>query len=63
MDAFSGCKTSTIAYYAALNEEKIEKMESAYEGDLNLEGLLGLGENVGPGFQIFGCISKSTPVP
>ena len=26
-------------------------MESTYEGDLNLQGLLGLAENVRPGFQ------------
>ncbi len=51
LSALSGCMTTTIAYYAALNGEKIEKMESTYEGDLNLQGLLGLAENVRPGYQ------------
>ncbi len=51
LSALSGCMTTTVAYYAALNGEKIEKMESTYEGDLNLQGLLGLGENVRPGYQ------------
>ncbi len=51
LSALSGCMTTTVAYYAALNGEKIEKMESTYEGDLNLQGLLGLAENVRPGYQ------------
>lgn len=51
LSALSGCMTTTIAYYAALNGEKIEKMESTYEGDLNLQGFLGLAENVRPGYQ------------
>jgi len=32
--------TTTIAYYAALNGEKIEKMESTYEGDLTRKSIL-----------------------
>jgi len=51
LSALASCMTTTFAYYAALNGEKIEKMESTYEGDLNLQGLLGLAENVRPGYQ------------
>ena len=51
LSGLSGCMTTTIAYYAALNGEKIEKMESTYEGDLDLQGLLGLDKNVRPGYQ------------
>lgn len=58
LSALSGCMTTTIAYYAALNGEKIEKMESTYEGDLNLQGLLGLGENVRPGYQNIRVVFK-----
>ena len=51
LSGLSGCMTTTIAYYAALNGETIEKMESTYEGDLDLQGLLGLDKNVRPGYQ------------
>jgi uncharacterized OsmC-like protein len=51
LSALSGCMTTTIAYYAALNGQTIEKMESTYEGDLDLQGLLGLKEGVRPGYQ------------
>ena len=51
LSALSACMTTTVAYYAALNGDKIDKMESTYEGDLNLQGLLGLAENVRPGYQ------------
>ena len=51
LSALSGCMTTTLAYYAALNGETIEKMESTYEGELDLQGLLGLAKDVRPGYQ------------
>lgn len=51
LSALSGCMTTTIAYYAALNGIKIEKMESTHKGDLDLRGLFNLDENVRPGYQ------------
>ncbi len=51
LSALSGCMTTTIAYYAALNGHVIKKMESTYKGDLNLQGILGLDPNVRPGYQ------------
>ena len=51
LSALSGCMTTTIAYYAALNGIKIKKMESTYKGDLDLQGLFNLDENVRPGYQ------------
>lgn len=51
LSALSGCMTTTIAYYAALNGHKIKKMDSTYKGELDLQGLLDLDENVRPGYQ------------
>lgn len=51
LSALSGCMTTTIAYYAALNGFEIKKMESSYKGDLDLQGLFNLNSNVRPGYQ------------
>ena len=51
LSALSGCMTTTIAYYAALNGIKIEKMDSTYKGVLDLQGFLGLDKNIRPGYQ------------
>jgi len=34
LSGLSGCMTTTIAYYAALNGYEIKKMESTYKGHL-----------------------------
>lgn len=51
LSALSGCMTTTIAYYAALNGYEIQKMESDYKGELDLRGLLNLDKDVRPGYQ------------
>lgn len=51
LSALSGCMTTTIAYYAALNGFKIKHMDSDYKGDLDLQGLFNLDPNVRPGYQ------------
>lgn len=51
LSALSACMTTTIAYYAAMNGIKIEKMESEFKGDLDLRGLFNLDEDVCPGYQ------------
>jgi uncharacterized OsmC-like protein len=51
LSALSACMTTTIAYYAALNGIKIERMESDYKGDLDLRGLFDLDKNIRPGYQ------------
>ncbi len=51
LSALSGCMTTTLAYYAALNGHVISKMESSYEGDLDLQGLFNLDPDVRPGYQ------------
>ncbi|HXV28622.1 MAG TPA: OsmC family protein [bacterium] len=51
LSGLSGCMTTTIAYYAALNGHTIKKMESEYKGDLDMRGLFNLDPNVRPGYQ------------
>ena len=51
LSALSGCMTTTIAYYAALNGHKIKKMESTYDGELDLQGIFDLNPNIRPGYQ------------
>lgn len=47
----SGCMTTTLAYHAAGRGLKIESIESVYEGDIDLQGLLDLDPNVRPGYR------------
>lgn len=51
LSGLSGCMTTTLAYYAALNDYTIKKMDSTYEGKLDLQGLFDLDPNVRPGYQ------------
>ena len=51
LSALSGCMTTTIAFYAALNGHKINKMESSYKGELDLQGIFNLDPKVRPGYQ------------
>jgi uncharacterized OsmC-like protein len=47
----SGCMTTTLAYHSASRGLNIESIESEYEGDINLQGLLDLDPNVRPGYR------------
>ena len=47
----SGCMTTTLAYHAANRGMKIEEIRSEYEGDIDLQGLLGLDPNVRSGYR------------
>lgn len=51
LSALSGCMTTTIAYYAALNGHEIKKMESTYKGKLDLQGIFNLNPDIRPGYQ------------
>jgi uncharacterized OsmC-like protein len=51
LHALAGCMTTTLVYHAAVRGIHIEHMESRLEGDLDLQGLLGLSEAVRPGFR------------
>ena len=51
LHALAGCLTTTLVYHAAARGIRIEHLESRLEGDLDLRGLLGIAEDVRPGFQ------------
>ena len=47
----SGCMTTTLAYHSAGRGLNIESIESEFEGDIDLQGLLDLDPNVRPGYS------------
>jgi uncharacterized OsmC-like protein len=63
----SGCMTTTLAYHAAGRGHKIDNIESEFEGDLDLHGLLDLDPKVRSGyreirvkFKVTGDIDEAT---
>ncbi len=51
LSALSGCMTTTMALHAAARGIEIESIESRFEGDLDVQGFLGLNDNVRNGYQ------------
>jgi uncharacterized OsmC-like protein len=49
--ALSGCLTTSLVAHAAARGIPIKKVESRYEGELDLRGFLGLSEDVPVGYQ------------
>ena len=47
----AGCITTSLVAHAAAKGIKIDSIESTLEGDIDLQGLLQLDENVNPGYQ------------
>ncbi len=47
----SGCMTTTLSYHAAGRGLKIEDISSEFEGDIDLQGLLGTDPNVRSGYR------------
>ncbi len=47
----AGCITTSLVAHAAARGVKIDSIESTLEGDIDLQGLLQLDENVNPGYQ------------
>ena len=47
----SGCMTTTLAYHAAGRGLKIEDISSEFEGDIDLQGLLGTDPKVRSGYR------------
>ena len=56
--ALSGCLTSSMVAHAAAMGINIRKVESRYEGDLDVRGLLGLSDAVPVGYQKIGVYFK-----
>lgn len=51
LHALAACLTSAIVYHAAARGIAIDGMECSLEGDLDLQGFLGLDDDVRPGFE------------
>jgi uncharacterized OsmC-like protein len=51
LHALAGCITTTLVYHAAARGLHIESVSSYYEGELDLQGFLGLDPNVRRGYQ------------
>ena len=49
--ALSGCLTTSMIAHAAARGIEIRGLESRYEGDIDLQGFLGLSEDVPVGYQ------------
>lgn len=51
LGALSSCLTTTIAYHSAAKGITINKLSSTFEGDIDLQGFLGLSGTVKKGFK------------
>jgi uncharacterized OsmC-like protein len=51
LSALSGCMTTTMALHAAARGIEVESIESKFEGDLDVQGFLGLDDRVRNGYQ------------
>ena len=51
LHALVACLTTSLVYHAAARGIQIESIESRLEGDLDLQGFLGLSEQVRRGYQ------------
>ncbi len=51
LHALAACLTTSMVYHAAARGIRIESLESHLEGDLDLQGFLGVAEGMRPGYQ------------
>jgi uncharacterized OsmC-like protein len=51
LSALAGCLTTSLVYHAAARGIKIHEIESAYEGELDLRGFLGVSKDVRNGYK------------
>jgi uncharacterized OsmC-like protein len=51
LNALAGCMTTTMVLHAAANNIELESVESTLEGDLDVQGFLGLDEKVRNGYR------------
>jgi uncharacterized OsmC-like protein len=49
--ALSGCLTTTLVAYASAKEIRLKRVQSWYEGELDLRGFLGISDEVRAGYQ------------
>jgi uncharacterized OsmC-like protein len=49
--ALAGCMTTSMVYHGAAKGYKIDDIQSEFEGDIDLQGFLGIDPNVRNGYQ------------
>lgn len=49
--ALAGCLTTSLVYHAAARGIELESVESSYEGELDLQGFLGMSDQVRNGYE------------
>ena len=49
--ALSGCLTTSLVFHAAARGIELTRVESTYEGDIDLHGFLGMDDNVRNGYE------------
>jgi uncharacterized OsmC-like protein len=60
LHALAACLTGTIIYHAAARGIALDGLECTIEGNLDLQGFLGLGDNVRPGYENIQVAFKAT---
>lgn len=58
LTALAGCVTTSLVYHAAAKGIVIKSVESRLEGDIDLQGFLGLSQDVRKGFQEIRMVFK-----
>jgi uncharacterized OsmC-like protein len=51
LTALAGCLTTSLIYHASAQGIKIDEVESTLEGDLDLQGFLGLSDTIRNGYE------------
>lgn len=51
LNALGSCLTTSLVYHAALQDIKIEELEADVEGDIDLQGFLGISDKVRRGYK------------
>ena len=51
LQALGACLTGTIVYHAAARGIALQRLDCTVEGDLDVQGFLGLDDNVRPGYE------------
>ncbi len=51
LNALAACLTSSLVYHAAARGIQVEEVESSVEGDLDIQGFMGISDKVRKGYQ------------
>lgn len=60
LHALAACLTGTVVYHAAARGIVLEGLECTLEGDLDVQGLLDIGNDVRPGFERIRATLRAT---